>query len=68
MFKAPVSLSGILHYQDPSESMNSVKNVVFWDVVSCRSYENRPRFGGTCRLHLQGRGNPRASVKSWLAD
>jgi hypothetical protein len=30
------------------------KNAVFWDVASCRSYVN-PRFGGTYRLHLQGK-------------
>jgi hypothetical protein len=29
-------------------------NAVFWDVAQCRSCVNR-RFGGTCRLHLQGR-------------
>jgi hypothetical protein len=32
----------------------SMKNAVFWDVAPCRSCVNR-RFGGTCRLHLQGR-------------
>jgi hypothetical protein len=31
-----------------------VKNVVFWDVALCRSWVNR-RFGGTYRLHHQGR-------------
>jgi hypothetical protein len=31
-----------------------MKNTVFWDVVLCRSCMNR-RFGGTYRLHLQGR-------------
>jgi hypothetical protein len=31
-----------------------MKNAVFWDVVSCRSCVNQ-RFGGTYRLHLQGR-------------
>jgi hypothetical protein len=31
-----------------------MKNVVFWDVVLCSSGVNR-RFGGTYRLHLQGR-------------
>jgi hypothetical protein len=31
-----------------------LKNVVFWDVALCRSCVNR-RFGGTYRLHLQGR-------------
>jgi hypothetical protein len=31
-----------------------LKNVVFWDVALCTSGVNR-RFGGTYRLHLQGR-------------
>jgi hypothetical protein len=31
-----------------------MKNAIFWDVTPCRSCENR-RFGGTYRLHLQGR-------------
>jgi hypothetical protein len=37
----------------------AMKNAVFWDVGSCRYFVNR-RFGGTYRLHLQGRRNPRA--------
>jgi hypothetical protein len=36
-----------------------LKNAVFWDVALCRSCVNR-RFGGTHRLHLQGKKNPRA--------
>jgi hypothetical protein len=32
----------------------TMKNVVFCDVAPCRSYVNL-RFGGTYRLHLQGR-------------
>jgi hypothetical protein len=31
-----------------------MKKAVFWDVAPCRYYVNR-RFGGTYRLHLQGR-------------
>jgi hypothetical protein len=31
-----------------------MKKAVFWDVAPCRSGVNR-RFGGTYRLHLQGR-------------
>jgi hypothetical protein len=31
-----------------------MKNIVFWDVARCGSGVNR-RFGGTYRLHLQGR-------------
>jgi hypothetical protein len=33
-----------------------VKNIIFWDVESCGFIINQ-RFGGTCRLHLQGRRN-----------
>jgi hypothetical protein len=32
-----------------------LKKAVFWDVAPCRSGVNR-RFGGTYRLHIQGRG------------
>jgi hypothetical protein len=32
----------------------TMKNAIFWDVAPCRSCMNR-RFGGTYRLHLQGR-------------
>jgi hypothetical protein len=32
----------------------NLKNAVFWDVTPYRSCVNR-RFGGTYRLHLQGR-------------
>jgi hypothetical protein len=44
-----------------------LKNAVFWDVVTCGTLKNR-RFGGTCRLHLQGRKNSarEESVSSWL--
>jgi hypothetical protein len=35
-----------------------MKKAVFWDVAPCRSGVNR-RFGGTYRLHLQGRGEIR---------
>jgi hypothetical protein len=57
----------------------TMKNSVFWDVASCRSYVNR-YFGGTYRLHLQGRKirelwtsvsrclQYAAAAGSWLAD
>jgi hypothetical protein len=32
----------------------TMKDIVFWDVALCRSCVNG-RFGGTYRLHLQGR-------------
>jgi hypothetical protein len=44
-----------------------MKNVAFWDVAPCRSCVNR-RFGGTYRLHLQGRkiSERGTSVSRWL--
>jgi hypothetical protein len=45
----------------------TMKNAVFWDVPPCRSCVNR-RFGGTYRLHLQGRKirERGTSVSRWL--
>jgi hypothetical protein len=45
----------------------TMKNVVLWDVVPCRSCVNR-RLGETYRLHLQGRkiGERGTSVSRWL--
>jgi hypothetical protein len=37
----------------------TLKNAVFWDVAPCRSCVNR-RFGGTYRLHFQGR-----EIREW---
>jgi hypothetical protein len=39
----------------------TMKKAVFLDVALCRSGVNR-RFGGTYRLHLQGRGEIRKSA------
>jgi hypothetical protein len=36
------------------EILDVLKNGIFWDVAPCRSHVNQ-RFGGTYRLHLQGR-------------
>jgi hypothetical protein len=40
-----------------------MKNVIFWDVTPCGSCKNR-RFGGTYRLHQQGRMSQRARYVS----
>jgi hypothetical protein len=47
----------------------TMKNVVFWDVELCRSCVNR-HFGGTYRLHLQGRKirERRTSMERWLEE
>jgi hypothetical protein len=44
-----------------------MKNAVFWDVAPCTSCVNR-RFGGTYRLHLQGRKirERGTSLSRWL--
>jgi hypothetical protein len=52
-----------------SKTKETLKNVVFWDVAPCSSFMNR-RFGGTYRLHLQGRKirERGTSVSRWLAS
>jgi hypothetical protein len=32
-----------------------MKSIIFWDITRCSPLEVSRRFGGTCRLHLQGR-------------
>jgi hypothetical protein len=32
-----------------------LKSSIFWDVTPCSPFKVNRRFGGTCRLHLQGR-------------
>jgi hypothetical protein len=46
----------------------SLKNAVFWGVAPCRCSGLNRRFGGTFRLHLQGRKirERRTSVSRWL--
>jgi hypothetical protein len=48
-------------------NVNLLKNAVFWGVALCRSCVNR-RFGGTYRLHLQGRKirEQGTSLSRWL--
>jgi hypothetical protein len=48
-------------------SQKSIKSAVFWDVMPCRSCVNR-RFGGTYRLHFQGRNirERGTRVSRWL--
>jgi hypothetical protein len=50
------------------EYEQKMKNAVLWDVAPCRSCVNRS-FGGTYRLHLQGRKTSERgpSVSRWLA-
>jgi hypothetical protein len=31
-----------------------VKSFMFWSIISCSPLKTYRRFGGTCRLHLQG--------------
>jgi hypothetical protein len=40
-----------------------MKKAVFWDVAPCKSGVNR-RFGGTYRLHLQGRGGKNKKIRT----
>jgi hypothetical protein len=49
------------YFYNETRTSPSVKNTVFWDVAPCGHFVNR-RFGGTYRLHLQGRCH-----RSWMA-
>jgi hypothetical protein len=60
--------AGVIHDIEKYYEIDSLlKNAVFWDVAPCRSCVNR-RFGGTYRLHLQGRKIRKlgTSVRRWL--
>jgi hypothetical protein len=37
-----------------------MKSYLFWDITPCSPLKVNRRFGGTYRLHLQGRGMSRA--------
>jgi hypothetical protein len=45
-----------------------MENVVFWDITPCSPLKFNRRFGGTYRLHFQGRKirERRTSVGRWL--
>jgi hypothetical protein len=34
-----------------------LKSAVFWDIMPCSPLKVNRRFGGTCRLQLQGKNN-----------
>jgi hypothetical protein len=46
-----------------------MKSIIFWDMTPCSPLSFNRRFGGTYRLHLQGRRNgfskPASKVASW---
>jgi hypothetical protein len=53
------------------KTMKNLKNTIFWDITPCSPLSVDRRFGGTYRLHLQGRKirwarNQRES--RWLAE
>jgi hypothetical protein len=37
------------------ETLSTLKSFISWDIKPCSSLKLSRRFGGTCRLHLQGR-------------
>jgi hypothetical protein len=51
--KSAIAFSCFESEEDPQQTPFK-QNTVFWDVASCSYFVNR-RFGGTYRLHLQGR-------------
>jgi hypothetical protein len=56
-WKAYLSCKFVKMFMNLNYNIESkLKNSVFWYVVPCGFIINR-HFGGTCRLHLQGRRN-----------
>jgi hypothetical protein len=41
----------------PYITLEILKRIIFWDMTPCSSLSFNRRFGGTYRLHLQGRRN-----------
>jgi hypothetical protein len=37
------------------QQLMALKSTIFWDITPCSPLKVNRRFGGTCRLHLQGR-------------
>jgi hypothetical protein len=68
LLKLNVNKTHILHVRFEVFTAVTMKNAVFWDVAPCRSCRLNRRFGGTYRLHLQGRKicERRTSVSRWL--
>jgi hypothetical protein len=47
-----------------------MKSIIFWDMTPCSLLSCARRFGGTYRLHLQGRRNRQACrlLARWFAE
>jgi hypothetical protein len=52
---------------DSSETSNSLKSTVFWDITPCSPLKVNRCCGGTYRFHLQGRKISRAICSSEIS-
>jgi hypothetical protein len=41
--------------RDSVNKRSNLKSSIFWDITACSPLKVNLRFGGTCRLHRQGR-------------
>jgi hypothetical protein len=55
--RAHPSLQGLTAFNilRRGETVNILKSIFFWDMTPCSALSGTRRFGGTYRLHLQGR-------------
>jgi hypothetical protein len=75
-FHAPASLSPVLiRYKIGLRGIytfkliktdHSKKSIIFWDMTPCSPLSVNRRFGGTYRLHLQGRRNKFMGVDGFI--
>jgi hypothetical protein len=49
-------------------NIESVKNIIFWDITTCSPLKFKRRFGRTHRLHLQGRSMSRGRCQRELSS
>jgi hypothetical protein len=45
-----------------------LKSIIFWDVTPCSLLRCNRRFGGTYRLHIQGRRSKHTCLHAGLAE
>jgi hypothetical protein len=45
----------LLSELNQSRKLINIKSTIFWDITPCSALKVNRRFGGTCRLHFQGR-------------
>jgi hypothetical protein len=57
--------TGNIHLATDHMEDLEIKSTIFWDITPCSPVSDNRRFGGTYRLHLQGRNNKLSKKPAW---